>query len=314
MAPSDNGVGSGGGSDYGSSGSDDSSGAAGNGYGSNDSSSYGSGGGSGYGYRNRGPSSVMMRSNAEGLMYFDIAANLGHPLGADYAKSLMTSMSYNGDATALAAMAAARARNWLPPFEYYPGSTAGGIPHSDESLPSLAQRQGFSRVREIPVFAIVEALQFRGLLRGGHGGCWTGPACLAQAISKFQSALNFEPTGFLSPPQVVRLIQMSAVDGDAISQTRLGIMYAKGIGVPRNFPRALEWFTAAAKQRYGEALFNLGVLYKVGPDGVPQDKDKAARLFTEAALAGCNPAHSELKDLLAQADSAGHDQPGAARR
>jgi len=315
MAPSDNGVGSsGGGSDYASGGSDDSGGYSSSDDGGGYRGGYSSNNGGGYGSGNHGPSSVMMRSNAEALMYFDVAANLGHPLGSDYAKSLLTAMSYNGDVTAVAAMAAARARNWLPPYEFYPGSTAGGIPHSDESLPSLAQRQGYSRVREIPVSAIMEALQFRGLLRGGRGGCWIGPACLAQAIAKFQSALNFEPTGFLPPPQVVRLIQMSAVDGDAISQNRLGVMYAKGIGVPRNFPRALEWFTAAAKQRYGEALYDLGVLYKVGPDGVPQDKDKAARLFTESALAGFNPARCELRDLLAEADNAERSQPGAARR
>ncbi len=245
--------------------------------------------------------SAIMRSNADALMYFDIAVNLGHPLAKDYTGSHQAAMSQVGDISGIVAEAAARARNWTPSFEYYPGATAGGVPHSDESLPSLAQRQALARVREIPFHAFEEALAFRGLLRGSRGFWHASPAAMAQAVRKFQSALNFEPTGFLFPSDAVRLIRMSAVDGDAVSQNRLGIMYAKGVGVPLNFPRAEKWFFLAAKQHYGEALYNLGVLYKVGPNGVMQDKDKAARLFAESALAGFNPARCELRELLSQA-------------
>ena len=201
-----------------------------------------------------------------------------------------------------------------PPFEYYPGATAGGVPHTDESLPSLAQRQALTRVWEIPFYAIEETLAFRGLLRGPRGAWHASPAGVTQAVMKFQSALSFEPTGFLSPLQAVRLIQMSAVDGDANAQNRLGIMYAKGIGVPQNFPRSERWFSLAAKQHHGEALYNLGVLYRVGPSGVVQDKDRAARLFTESALAGFIPARSELREMLSQADDAERNHAGEPRR
>jgi TPR repeat protein len=270
--------------------------------------------GGGYGYYGNSEPSAIVQNNAEALMYFDIAANLGHPLAKDYIASHESVISQYGDITGIAANAAARARNWMPQLEYYPGATAGGVPHTDESLPSLAGRQALARVREIPFPAIEEALAFRGLLRGARGVWRASPAALVQAIKKFQSALNFEPTGFLFPTEVVRLIQMSAVDGDANSQNRLGIMYAKGIGVPQNFPRAEKWFFLAAKQHHGEALYNLGVLYKVGPNGVPQDKDKAARLFTEAAFAGFNPARCELRELLAQADDAERNHAGGPRR
>ncbi len=299
MSPADNGVG------YGANSYDDQSDS---GYGSDTGGSYGSSYGGGYsGY---GPPSVIIRSDSEALMYFDIAANLGHPLAKDYASSQIDFMSQYGDVSSIAAMAAARARNWEPPFEYYPGATAGGLPHTDESEPNFAQRVALSRVREIPFDAIRDALAFRGLLPRARGPWRSSPADIALAVRKFQSALNFEPTGFLAPQEAVRLIQMAAVDGDAESQNRLGIMYAKGIGVARNFTRARDWFDKAAKQNYGEALYNLGVLYKVGPDGVAQDKDKASRLFVESALAGFNPTRCELKDLLAQANGPEH----AARR
>ncbi|MDE2110174.1 MAG: sel1 repeat family protein [Alphaproteobacteria bacterium] len=308
MAPADNGVGS-----YGGASGYQSSGQSGSYYGSSSYSGYGNWSDSGYsgsGYSDSGPPSVITPSDSEALMYFDIAADLGHPLAKDYASSQIDYMSQYGDVPSIVAMAAARARYWEPPFEFYPGTTAGGVPHSDESEPNFAQRIALTRVHEIPFYAIQDALAFRGLLRRTRGPWAVSPAAVAQAIRKFQSALNFEPTGFLAPRQTVRLIQMAAVDGDAESQNRLGIMYAKGIGVARNFVRARDWFDKAAKQNYGEALYNLGVLYKVGPDGVAQDKDKAARLFVDSALAGFNPTRSELKDLLAQADGPEH----AARR
>jgi hypothetical protein len=215
------------------------------------------------------------------------------------------------DITGIKAEAWMRARYWMPPFEYYPGATPSGIPHTDESEPDIEERMALARIRELPPGVIEEALTFRGLLRGPRGFWRAPPPAIVQAVRKFQSALNYEPTGMLTAPQAVRLIRMNAVDGDAISQTRLGIMYAKGIGVKRNFPRAEKWFTAAYNQRYGEATVDLGELYKVGPPGVAQDKDRAARLFEEAKHAG--PARFELRDQLANAGDNDRNRDGAER-
>jgi len=251
-------------------------------------------------------------NDAEALTYFQIAATLGHPLGAAYADAERAAIRYNNsDGGHIIADAERRARFWLPPFEFYPGITAGGMPHSDESLPNIEQRTALGRYREIPPFAITEALEFRGYLKRG---CGPLPFCFKKAVADFQKAAGYEADGCLVPPQTVRLIQMAAVDGDAVSQNRLGIMYAKGIGVPQNFVRAEKWFTKAANQRYGEALFNLYVLYKVGPNGIEPDEHKAVSFNTQAALAGYKPSRNELLDLLTQADDAGHDHPVRARR
>jgi TPR repeat protein len=256
--------------------------------------------------------SVFVTNDAEALTYFQIAATLGHPLGSAYANSLRSSIKYyNADGERIVADAERRARYWLPLFEYYPGATAGGMPHSDESLPSIEQRIALGRYREIPLFAIADALEFRGFLKRG---CGPSPFCFKKAVAAFQSSQGFEPTGYLVPPQTVRLIQMAAVDGDAVSQDRLGIMYAKGVGVPQNFVRAEKWFTRAANQRYGDALFNLYVLYKVGPNGIEPDENKAVSFNTQAALAGYNPSRCELLNLLTQTDNTGHDRPAGGRR
>ena len=99
----------------------------------------------------------------------------------------------------------------------------------------------------------------------------------------------------------MRLIQTAAIKGDAPSQNALGVMYAKGIGVVRNFVRAQYWFQKAADQRYGAALYHLGVLYKKGPDGIKPDLNRANDYFTSSALAGFKPTMNQLGDLLDRA-------------
>lgn len=291
-------------------------GSGGGGYGSGYGGGYGSGYGSGYGggYYGRSVSSVFLTNDAEALTYFLVAQNLGHPIAGAYVTNQRAAIRYNNaDPAHIIADAEKRARFWDAPYEYYPGVTAKGELHSDESLPSYEQRAALRRIREIPFTALVEALDFRGYKMHPHL-CGAPPVCFGHAVAQFQTALNWEPTGFLNQIQTVRLIQMAAVDGDAIAQDRLGIMYAKGIGVPQNFVRAEKWFIKAANQRYPDALFNLSVLYRVGPNGVEPDEHKSNSYRAMAEAAAYPQARCELLDLLKQADATGHDRPEGARR
>jgi TPR repeat protein len=189
----------------------------------------------------------------------------------------------------------------------------GGIPHSDESLPSLEERIALGRVMsELPPRAVAEAMCFRGYLKGRL--CGGPPPAFRFAVIQFQKAFGFEPTGFPSPSQQVLLIKMAADAGDAIAQDRLGIMYAKGIGVARNFVRAEYWFIKAANQGFPDAYYNLYVLYKVGPNGIEPDEHKAVSYATRAIAALYNPASCELLYLLDQPDGPGRDRPGRGRR
>ena len=56
--------------------------------------------------------------------------------------------------------------------------------------------------------------------------------------------------------------------------TNLGIMYARGRGVPKDFKMAFKQYTKAAEQGYADAQFELGEMYGLGL-GVPQDYIKA---------------------------------------
>jgi len=61
-----------------------------------------------------------------------------------------------------------------------------------------------------------------------------------------------------------------AEQGNAKAQYILGVMYVKGLGVPKDYKEAVKWFRLAAEQGITLAQYNLGVMYAEG-EGVPQD-------------------------------------------
>ena len=76
-----------------------------------------------------------------------------------------------------------------------------------------------------------------------------------------------------------------AKTGDARAQTSLGLMYARGYGVPKNLAEAHRWWNFAAIQNDPGAQYNLGLTYVRG-EGVAVDHERAARWFREASRRG----------------------------
>ena len=238
--------------------------------------------------------SVIVPNDGEALMYFHIADNMGHPLAKEYLRGLERGVRRQrplGDR--IADEAAQKARYWSAPFEFYPaGSNASGVPYTDECYVNLDRQKALvAAATELPRGAVERALNFLG---------WTATA---QGVQRFQATLVDAPTGRLTAAESVRAIQSAAIRGDAASQNALGVMYAHGIGVLRNYVRAEYWFKKSADQRYGAALYHLGVLYKAGPDGIHQDLSRANDYMTASALAGFRPTMNQLGDLLAIAAS-----------
>jgi TPR repeat protein len=120
------------------------------------------------------------------------------------------------------------------------------------------------------------------------------PGADRAAAARFQESIGDDPTGSLTPEQIVRLVQTAAVNGDATSQTELGVMYTQGIGVPVNYNRAQHWFEAARRQRYGLAMAYLGHLLERPHPGVTGDNNRALALFGEARSAGYDPGRYAL--------------------
>ena len=75
--------------------------------------------------------------------------------------------------------------------------------------------------------------------------------------------------------------QKPAIQGDAMSQNNLGVMYAKGQGVRQDYQQAFNWYQKSANQGYATAQNNLGVMYDEG-QGVRQNKVTAKEWFGKA--------------------------------
>jgi TPR repeat protein len=87
-----------------------------------------------------------------------------------------------------------------------------------------------------------------------------------------------------------------AEQGDAKAQLSLGIVYRDGSdGPPQDYTEAAKWFHKAAEQKNAMAQFNLGRLYENG-HGVPQDYVKA-HMWCNVAVATFG---SDGKDSLSR--------------
>ncbi len=82
----------------------------------------------------------------------------------------------------------------------------------------------------------------------------------------------------------------------------LGILYEDGLGVGRNIERAMAYYRRGALLGSPKAMFRAGVMYWLGAPGVATDRGEGRRYLSMAAAAG----DSEAQRYLA-AESAGAD-------
>lgn len=73
-----------------------------------------------------------------------------------------------------------------------------------------------------------------------------------------------------------------AEQGDPVGAFRVGDLYRRGIGTPRDPEKALRWFEIAGARGGWETL---GDMYNQG-DGVPRDAERAASYYRRAAETG----------------------------
>src|SRR3972149_3883002 len=84
-----------------------------------------------------------------------------------------------------------------------------------------------------------------------------------------------------------------ALDGDQEAQNYLGIQYALGLGVSKNYKEAVKWYEHAAKAGHPDAQRNYGDMFQYG-HGVPQDFYQAFIWYFAASQQG----HETAKRLL----------------
>jgi len=78
----------------------------------------------------------------------------------------------------------------------------------------------------------------------------------------------------------------AANQGNALAQFYVGRRYADGaLNIPKDYKKALEWYTKAANQGNAQAQLNIGIMYQDGL-GVPKDVRKSLEWYTKAANQG----------------------------
>lgn len=89
----------------------------------------------------------------------------------------------------------------------------------------------------------------------------------------------------------------AAKQGHEDAQWRLGFLYYFGDGVPKNYERAVEWWLKAAEQGSTAAQIYLGDAYENGK-GVPQSYEKAIEWYRRAGDAYSRQRIAEIWKLL----------------
>jgi len=93
----------------------------------------------------------------------------------------------------------------------------------------------------------------------------------------------------------------SAKRDDVRALNYLGIMYAEGMGTPRDDAKAAAMFAKAALLGFPEAMANMGRMHAEGR-GVPQDNEAAVAAFSAAARSGFQPAISRMVMIYEKGD------------
>jgi uncharacterized protein len=97
-------------------------------------------------------------------------------------------------------------------------------------------------------------------------------------------------------PRAIEMLTPLADRGDAVAQTKLGLIYIRGEGVPRDDVAALGWLTRAAEQDQSEAQFELGVMYRDGL-GTPANGRLAMHWFERATERGVPHAFNAIGEM-----------------
>lgn len=240
--------------------------------------------------------------NPEALAYWDRIRASADPavfrafLARFPADPVLTALARERLAVVMTAAAAPPAPAPVPSPVAAPPAVAAEVEASavpETAAPPDAAALALGRAAEIPPRFIQLALKDLGQYRGPLDG--TLGAGSRTAISAWQGGRGLSPTGRLDHRQTLDLLSEAADAGRPQSQNILGMLRARGIGLPQDAAAARAWFEKSAAQGNEHAAFNLGVLYRDGT-GVGVSRTKARDYFEQARRGG----HPEAAKALAR--------------
>lgn len=205
------------------------------------------------------------------------------------------------DRVSFGAFADAKAKRWVPPYEFYPpDAPLGAVPFSDESRPhgDDIYEYALSRLPELPFVHVGRALLYLGVT----DAVADTPAQLTKRdVQTLQAMLGLPEDGLMTNLLSLRAIQYAAVNGSCQAELVLAVMYEEGIGVPADYARSFYWFSEAALKGSPEARFAMSSFFARGVEGVAdQDKAKALVLRLASAMDGFTPTAARLQAMLTQ--------------
>jgi hypothetical protein len=101
--------------------------------------------------------------------------------------------------------------------------------------------------------------------------------------------------------EAAKWYRKAAEQNYADAQSKLGMCYFRGLGVPQSFVEAVKWFQKAADQDNLLAQCQLGDCYANGK-GVPQDSAEAIKWYLKAANQNFSPAQFVLSGCYKKGD------------
>ncbi|MDR1921402.1 MAG: sel1 repeat family protein [Candidatus Adiutrix sp.] len=86
----------------------------------------------------------------------------------------------------------------------------------------------------------------------------------------------------VTPQEAFQILLKAAEEGQPQAMLNIGAFYENGLGVVRNYSKALQWYARAGEAGLAEGLYNVGVCYEVGM-GAAADMPTSVKYFEKAA-------------------------------
>lgn len=117
-----------------------------------------------------------------------------------------------------------------------------------------------------------------------------------QAVAGIEAARDLMEAGEFE--QARKELAPAARSGNADAEELIGIMYAMGLGVPRDDVRAFEWYLRSAMKGHPGAQSGVGWYYEVGRGMPAPDLVRAYMWYTLSAIGGDPDAAISLEEVV----------------
>ncbi len=189
-------------------------------------------------------------------------------------------------------------RQTLPPGAARMRDALASVPEAQWQRWDDARFDGADRILRLGTFSDLEALAQSGSRRaqfllgwnhlsGTHGAPQDSARAAAwnrQAAEAGDARAQFRLAG-LQTEEDRRWMRRAATAGHINAMYHLGLMFAQGLGGPRDDAEAVRWYRRAALAGHDMAMAALGNMYVAGR-GVPRNDVEALRLYRQSAALG----------------------------